>query len=129
MQLRNDRIEDLHPFCRDRFLALQQKLIVNATGGKPLFLVFETYRSPAKQQQEYKEGDTKAQAWRSPHQWGFAADFVPYVNGNWTWDRPEGDWDYLRQCAIECGLTRPLLWDKPHIEHPDWHYVRSRLRA
>lgn len=126
---RSDAIELLHPFVRKQFADLEKQLIANATNGKPLFLCFETYRSPERQTQVFVQGTSKVGPWRSPHQWGFAADFVPYRNGEWTWEVPDDEWLYLRAAAHQFGLATPIAWDRCHVEHPDWSYVRSRLRA
>lgn len=84
------------------------------------FRVFEGYRSPMRQEQLYRQQPpvTKAKAWRSVHQFGFAVDLVPFIDGEWEWDRPKL---YQRLHAILDGhLVFPIEWDKGHAELPGW---------
>lgn len=117
------RIADLvwlHPGAARRFRNLETTLKGAYTRGetRTLFLVFETYRTPMRQAWLKKTTRaTKADAWQSTHQLGLAADFVPFVDGKWSWSDDE-DWHFLDCAAAACGLVRPIRWDRPHIEHP-----------
>lgn len=52
-----------------------------------------TYRSPKEQQQEFLEGDSKAKAWQSYHQYRRALDIVVMRNGKPVWNpRTPQDW-------------------------------------
>lgn len=127
---RNDRLDAIHPIARNQFVRLSEMLAEGFDRGetRTLFLVFETYRSPERQAQVLAEGASKVGPWRSAHAWGFAGDFVPYTEGHgWYWD-DSADWDYLKRCAELCGLRVPIGWDKPHVEHPDWHFASASLR-
>lgn len=129
MTPRNDRIEDLHPIAREAFMRLSELLVAEATRGRgPLFLLFEGYRDPARQAEEVRQGDSKAKPWSSAHQYGLAADFVPYINGEWTWDAPDSAWRFLERCARDCGLHVPIAWDKVHVQHPAWLDARAAMR-
>lgn len=126
---RNPSLAGCHPAAYDKFVLLAELLSSNAAQrGRPLFLPFEAYRSPERQEQLYREGTTKAHAWQSAHQWGMAVDFVPYINGAWTWDAPDDWWTYLLDCSRHCGLDVPIVWDKVHVESPLWIEARARLR-
>ena len=89
------------------------------------FRIYETWRSPERQQELYARGRTKpgkkctnAEAWGSFHQYGLAADFAVLKGGIWTWP-PKTDerWLALREIASECGL-RTLSSEFPHVEMP-----------
>jgi len=100
------------------------------------FEIFETFRSPVDQRNALTKGVSKAGPWQSAHQFGLAVDFVPYLNSSdtaiaskrinkevrpgWFWeigdDHP--DWMILRISAEKFGLTRPISWDLPHVQHP-----------
>jgi len=93
------------------------------------FQVFETFRSPLRQNQLLAKGTTKAAAFQSAHAFGLAVDFVPRVNGRWTWDGIErSEWEYMRKKANAFGLSTPIEWDLPHVEHPlfddMWHAMK-----
>jgi hypothetical protein len=123
--------ELIHPRAKIKLTELRTQLASGFRAGrtKTEFGVFETYRSPIRQQAIYKEdrGLTNAQAYQSPHQYGLAVDFVPLVNGRWTWDG-DHDWDFLRAAARGLGLKNELDWDRAHVEHPVWADVKTVLR-
>lgn len=124
----------LHPLVQPKFQLLETRLQqAHADGavGVP-FRIFETYRSPERQKQLYDQGRinqgkivTNARPWESAHQYGLAADFVPYVragkpgtsgNGKWDWEAAsDRDWGFLASCAAEVGLSVPIVWDRPHV--------------
>jgi hypothetical protein len=117
----------LAPVARTAFLGLDAYL-----RRETRFRCFETYRDPARQALAYAAQTSKAKAFESPHQFGLAADFVPCsagTIGRWEWpsvDDPE--WDDLRRAAKDFGLTCPIVWDRPHVEHPAWVAVRKLTR-
>lgn len=94
--------------------------------GLPLKL-FETARSPARQDQLYGKGRdpdlpeygrtvTRAEAYQSAHQYGLAADLVFWVDGEWTWDEPTpGMWDSFGDLALLNGL-HTLSFERPHVQ-------------
>lgn len=94
---------------------------------KTLFKPFEGHRTPERQNYLFHvTKTTKARAWQSAHNYGLAVDYVPWVNGAWSWD-DHHDWAALKFCATQRGLMRPLKWDLAHIEHPIWYAVKSHL--
>jgi hypothetical protein len=121
----------IHPRARMKFRELERQLISAFRAGKTSsdFRVFETYRSPMRQQAIYEEssGHTGAQAYESAHQYGLAVDYVPFNGGVWSWDQKH-DWDFLRAAARGLGLKNDLSWDRPHVEHPVWEDVKKVLR-
>lgn len=124
-------IANLHPIMRDPTKRLVEMLYNGHQKADTLtlFLLFEGYRSPERQQTLYDTTkSTKARAWQSAHQYGLAADFVPYVLNEWSWANHH-DWKFLKRCAQLCGLDVPIDWDKPHVQHPAWDQLRSRLRS
>lgn len=101
------------------------------------FEIFETYRSPERQDYLFANKTTKARAGQSPHNFGMAVDFVPLLSQQeaaglgvakgWYWPELEhSDWQVLGELAVDHGLTRPLAWDKPHVEFPNWKTYRKQ---
>ena len=94
---------------------------------KTLFKPFEGYRSPERQNYLFHVmKTTKARAFQSAHNYGLAVDFVPFVDGKWSWDNHH-DWEALRYLASQRGLLTPIKWDLPHVEHPIWFAVKGNL--
>lgn len=118
-----------HPKMQGPVSRLSEKLIKAHKAGetKTYFKLFEGYRHPLRQLELLKAKTTKAGPWQSAHNFGLAADFLPYYGGAWSWDTSH-DWDFLHACAVECGLRAPIKWDKPHIEHPFWPRLQTFLR-
>ncbi len=118
----------IHPECKGRFWRLYDMLGAGYKAGETptLFIPFEGYRSPDRQQVLFDQKRTKARPYQSAHQYGLAVDFVPKVNGRWSWDGPH-DWNYLRACASAVGLINDIEWDRPHVEAPSFARVRAAL--
>lgn len=132
----------VHPKALQAFQRLEQELLRGVLAGEVSvwFRPFEGYRPPDRQLAVYNAGKSKARPFQSPHQYGLAVDFVPYipkenltrdtnfdrVSGSWSWD-DKHPWDYLDRVATQCGLSRPISWDRPHIEHPLWARVKGHL--
>ncbi len=120
----DSKLEHLHPVFRDKVVKLQELL---SEENLP-FRVFEGYRTPERQRYLYSKGRTRsgsvvtyANAWQSFHQYGVAADFVLYGDGNWSWDdRGEKKklWDRLQELGEQVGLKH-LDWEKPHLQLKD----------
>lgn len=70
---------------------------------------------------------SKAAPFHSSHQMGLAVDFVPWIDGKWSWDNGH-DYQLLKVEAEKLGLTRPISWDLVHVEHPRWNWVLDALR-
>jgi len=101
------------------------------------FEIFETYRSGERQDSLFLKGVTKARAGQSPHNFGLACDYVPYlsqagavalgVRPGWYWPEASHEcWVILAKRAAKAGLVAPIRWDKPHVEFPSW---RQRVRG
>lgn len=123
-------IDELSPETRVAFAILAERLAVGYETGvtKTCFKLFETYRSPERQDYLFRVAKTtKAGPWQSPHQHGMAADFVPFVDGKWSWDL-DHDWEFLRMTAEKLQLVRPLKWDLAHIEHRRWSELKRFIK-
>lgn len=86
--------------------------------GYPI-AVFESYRSPIRQNYLYSLGRTipgkivtRAQAWQSWHQYGVAADLAFYENRKWSWDGP---WEKVLPIFHARGF-KSLDFEKSHVE-------------
>jgi len=98
---------------------------------KTLFKVFECFRSDSRQNSLFAKGVSKAKAGQSAHNYGLAADFVPWINGaeaaklghgtapGWSW-HPSHDYAFLKKAAEKFGLEAPIAWDKCHIQLTNW---------
>lgn len=125
----NRNISDLHPKMQGPVSRLSDKLVLSYKAGetKTLFKLFEGFRSPARQAELLVAKTAKAGPWQSAHQFGLAADFVAWTNDRWSWSTAH-DWDFLHALAVECGLTAPIKWDLPHIQHPFWPRLQTFMR-
>lgn len=110
---------------------------------KTRFEIFETFRTPMRQNDLFKKGVSKAGPFESAHQMGLAVDFVPYLSPDearvlsettgervfpgWNWHSSH-DYSFLATAAQHFKLARPLTWDLVHIEHPDWPAMRAAWR-
>lgn len=112
-------INALHPKFAPIAKRLADALAADYKAGltKTDFQVFETYRSPLRQQELLAKGTTKAGPFKSAHQFGLAVDFVPRINGRWDWSDFH-EWEYMRNKAQSFGLSTPISWDLTHVEHP-----------
>lgn len=132
---REDSLSLLHPKAREAFEILNQNLIRAYQSGElhcPI-KVFETVRSPMRQEGLKAGGRSKASAWQSAHQYGLAVDFVPFVDkyettrgtvNGWFWEVPTDTWDHLTRAAEEVGLFQSIKWDRAHIVHPLWYKIK-----
>lgn len=122
--LRSADLTLLHPL----FLEAVQEVFKDLHALGIPFEPFEAVRSPERQTDLYAQGRfgqvgpvvTKAKAWESLHQYGFALDCVPRIDNVWSWDSSgdrAGWWDKLEQIAPKHGL-RTLNFERPHIEWP-----------
>ncbi|BAV45416.1 Putative peptidoglycan-binding domain 1 protein [Mesorhizobium loti] len=114
----------LHPMMRDR----AQKVLAACTQQQLPFRIFEAWRAPERQQYLYEQGRSRpgrvvtyAQPWESYHQYGLAADFVLYYDGQanpWSWDDSgarKSLWDSLHQIGRGLDLE-PLGFETPHLQ-------------
>lgn len=90
------------------------------------FRLFETFRSDEEQLRVFNLGTSKAKPPHSPHNWGLAADFVPYGDEGWHWPNTNWEgWAELRKVAAEVNLECHIQWDRPHVEVPEWEAIKS----
>jgi len=136
------RFDCLHPVFRPVAEGLDKALTraYQAGATKTHFKVFETLRHPLRQNELLSRGTTKAGAWESAHQYGLAADFVPYLSADealilaakvgervdpgWNWHSSH-DWKFLRHLAdATFGTGEPISWDPGHVQSSKWPDVR-----
>ncbi len=114
----------LHPMMRDR----AQKVLAACAQQQLPFRIFEAWRAPERQQFLYEQGRSRpggivtyARAWESYHQYGLAADFVLYNDGQanpWSWDdagAKKSLWDSLHKIGKSLDLE-PLGFERPHLQ-------------
>lgn len=122
----------LHPKAVNAFTGLNTDLIELYETGKTRarYHLFEGYRSPERQAHLLSRKTTKAAPWQSAHQYGLACDFVPYLDGVWTWTQYEGmteDRAQFTTALAKRGLWAPISWDPYHVEHPLWEKLSTWL--
>jgi hypothetical protein len=76
-------------------------------------MIYETYRSQARQQELFNQGATKLRT-VGVHHYGLACDIVRVVGGEPSW---KGDFSFLGQLAHSSGLIWGGDWGAPNIKH------------
>lgn len=114
-------LSGIHPAWRVKYELLSSRLNHAFLTGATLsrFALFETWRSPERQQMVFDQGKSKALPGHSAHQHGLAGDYVAIVGGQPSWDGGQ-DWDFLKGEALKVGLDAPIKWDMGHVEVPMW---------
>jgi len=92
---------------------LVQQIIDSAQNMGIRLMVYETYRSQARQQQLFRNGATKLET-VGVHNYGLACDIVRSVDGEPSW---KGDFTFLGELAHASGLIWGGDWGNPHIKH------------
>jgi len=88
--------------------------IVNAAEGMGIsVMVFETYRSQARQQELFNNGATKLRT-VGVHHYGLACDIVRVAGGEPSW---KGDFSFLGELAHSSGMIWGGDWGNPDIKH------------
>ena len=106
-----DRVADvglLEPKTR----ALVQAIIDDALQLGYMLMIFETYRSTARQQALFDQGATKLRT-VGVHHYGLACDLVKNVNGQPSW---KGDFSFLGSLARHHGLVWGGDWGEPSVK-------------
>ncbi len=93
--------------------AVQAIMADAAAMGIPLIL-FETFRSRARQQALFKAGATRLQQ-VGVHNYGLAADLCKNVGGQPSWKG--NDWQFLKLLANKHGLVWGGDWGSPGVKH------------
>lgn len=114
--------------CRDldllypKFREMVETAISKAQGDGLEVYIFETYRTPARQNELYLAGKaspltapTKRKGWRSWHQFGLAADIAFGGPGKWHW---MGDFKRAGAYFLTQGLRSGGASDLAHYEWP-----------
>ena len=107
-----NRIDDLallEPVTRQLVLMIIQQA---ANMGFDM-MVFETYRSKARQQELFQQGATQLRQ-VGVHHYGLACDIVKKVNGEPSW---KGDFSFVGQLAHSAGLIWGGDWGTPNQHH------------
>lgn len=101
------------------------------------YIVTCTSRTSAEQEALYAQGRTapgpkvtNAKAGQSAHNYGFAIDLVPVVNGKPDWHAADPVWEQMGKL----GQARGLQWfgapdspyiESPHFQLPNWREIVS----
>lgn len=110
---------------------------------KTRFEIFETFRTPMRQRDLIAKKVTKAGPLQSAHQFGLAADLVPYLSPEeaaalsastgervfpgWNWHSSH-DYRFLATAAETFKLACAISWDPCHVQHPDFEQLRKTMR-
>ena len=90
------------------------ELIISEASAQGLeLMVFETYRSKARQEQLFNQGASKLRK-VGVHHYGLACDLVKSVNGEPSW---KGKFSLVGELAHSFGLIWGGDWGNPHIPH------------
>jgi hypothetical protein len=93
--------------------ALVQQIISSAQQMGISLMIFETYRSQARQQELFNQGATKLRT-VGVHAYGLACDIVKDIGGEPSW---KGDFSFLGQLSFASGLIWGGDWGNPDITH------------
>lgn len=129
----NLKVTGLHPNVADAFSTMGNEI----KARKLPFAVYHMVRTHAHQQRIYMKGReivnptgksaekpmglivSNAPAFWSDHEYGFACDWVGKdVNGRWTWEMPDEQWEELGVLGKALGLKWGGDWrnrDCPHF--------------
>jgi len=99
----------LEPVTRQKVL----EIIDDAKAHGIELMVFETYRSPKRQEELFRQGATKLQK-VGVHHYGLACDVVKSIKGDPSW---KGDFSLFGQLAHEHGLIWGGDWGNPAVPH------------
>lgn len=113
---------------------LQDKIRAAHEAGflKARYEIFETFRSPIRQDNVFARGASKARAWQSAHQYGLAVDLaILEPSGRWTWDITTPDIVRLGIIRKELGnrLAPIIHWDPLHFESAKARGVLTYMNA
>jgi hypothetical protein len=92
---------------------LVEQIIASAQQMGISLMVYETFRSQARQQELFNQGASKLRA-VGVHNYGLACDIVRNIGGEPSW---KGDFSFLGQLAEASGLIWGGDWGNPNIKH------------
>lgn len=101
--------ELLEPVMR----AAVQAILADALTLDTPLLIFETYRSQARQEMLFRRGSTRLET-VGVHHYGLACDLVKNIDGDPSWN---GDFTFLRDLAVKHGLISGIDWGEPGVYH------------
>jgi hypothetical protein len=105
------RIDDLallEPITRE----IAKQIVKDAAKDGIKLMVFETYRSQARQAELFKQGATKLKT-VGVHHYGLSCDIVKDVGGAPSW---KGDWKFLGKLAKKHKMIWGGNWGKPGVK-------------
>ena len=106
------RIADLF-LLEPKTRQLVEQIIVAAQRMGISLMVYETYRSQARQQELFDHGATKLRS-VGVHNYGLACDVVRAIQGEPSW---KGDFSFLGELAHSNGLIWGGDWGDPTAQH------------
>jgi hypothetical protein len=106
------RIDDL-ALLEPKTRQLVQQIIAAAQEMGISLMVYETYRSQARQQELFDNGATRLRS-VGLHTYGLACDIVRAIRGEPSW---KGDFSFLGQLARSSGLIWGGDWGDPGMQH------------
>jgi hypothetical protein len=106
------RVADLN-LLEPKTRQLVQQIIDSAADMGISAMVFETFRSQARQQDLFNNGATKLRT-VGVHNYGLACDIVRVAGGEPSW---KGDFSFLGQLAHSSALIWGGDWGNPNITH------------
>jgi hypothetical protein len=121
----SSRIDDLallEPVAR----ACVQQIIADAANAGIKLMVFETYRSQARQSALYEQKATQLKT-VGVHHYGLACDLVKDVGGEPSW---KGDFKFLAKLARNSKMIWGGDWGKPNVKptlYDDDHVQRCAV--
>ena len=107
--------------------SLVAQIIADAEHDGVHLMIFETYRSEARQLELFNAGKSKLKN-VGVHHYGLACDLVRNVNGQPSWD---GDFSVLGRLAHHHGLIWGADWGTPNEKHTfidEYHVQRCTDR-
>jgi hypothetical protein len=107
-----NRIADLN-LLEPTTRGLVQQIVADAKAHGLELMVFETYRSQARQDQLFAQGATQLRT-VGVHHYGLACDIVKSIDGDPSW---KGDFSLLGRLAHQYHLIWGGDWGNPNIPH------------
>jgi len=92
---------------------LVEQIIAGAQKMGVALMIYETYRSQARQQQLFEAGASELRT-VGVHHYGLACDIVRDVGGEPSW---KGDWTFLGELARANGMIWGGDWGSPKTKH------------
>lgn len=91
------------------------------------FQLYETWRHPERQR-FLMDTEIAAPPWKSPHQYGLAAQFGVLNPDTLAWSFPkDADWKLLKRAALNRGLSVPLDV-MGRVDSPKWAALLPALK-